>query len=78
MHGFSPCRAPTDARRKRLDERLRDIGGIDAFGRALSALPADDFLMGRVRPRSGQAPFKLDIDRLLQTDGNMGDASGSI
>lgn len=73
MHGFSPCSAPTDARRKRLAKRLQDIGGVDAFKLALSALPSDDFLMGRVRPKSGQTPFKLDIDKLMQTDGGMGD-----
>ena len=29
--------------------------------------------MGRVRPKPGQNPFKLDIDYLLQTDGKSGD-----
>jgi hypothetical protein len=73
MHSFAPCRTLTDARRKRLDKRLKDIGGVDAFKRALSALPRNDFLMGRVRPKPGKKPFKLELDTLLQTDGNLGD-----
>ncbi len=56
-----------------MQKRLHDIGGVDAFKRALSALPRNDWLMGRVRPKPGQSPFKLDLETLLQTDGKMGD-----
>jgi hypothetical protein len=77
-HGFTPCRTLTDARRKRLQKRLDDIGGVDEFKRALSALPSNAFLMGRVPPKGGRAPFRLDIDTLLQTEGNLGDVLGKL
>jgi len=72
-HGFTPCDTLTEARRKRLSERLAEIGGVDNFKRALTALPTDDFLMGRVRPRNGGAAFKLNLERLLSTSSRMGD-----
>jgi hypothetical protein len=34
---------------------------------------APRFLSGRVKPKEGRDPFKLDIDVLLQTGGKMGD-----
>jgi hypothetical protein len=73
MHGFTACRTLTDARRKRLEKRLDDIGGVDALNRALSAIPNDHFLMGKAKPRPGEAPFRLSIDRLLSTESGMGD-----
>ena len=73
VHGFTPCTKLTEERRKRLSTRLVDIGGVPPFKRALSALPKNDFLMGRVRPKNGGAPFRLDIDRLLSTGSGMGD-----
>jgi hypothetical protein len=73
QHGFTQCYSTTEARRKRLRKRLDDIGGLDPFQRALSAIPRDRFLMGRKAPRLGEEPFKLTLDRLLQNDGGMGD-----
>src|SRR5262249_44039105 len=71
QYGFLPCRALTDERRERLRKRLQDIKSVDAFKLALSALPTNDFLMGRVPPREGQKPFRLDLDRLLSTKSGM-------
>jgi hypothetical protein len=73
QHGWSVCETFTASRRKRLEKRLADIGGIDPFRAALSAIPSDDFLMGKRPPKNGGKPFKLDLDRLCQTDGRMGD-----
>jgi hypothetical protein len=72
-YGWTRCRVLTSKRRDRLIERLRDIGGLESFKLALSAIPRDRFLMGRKAPRPGEEPFKLTLDRLLQTDGGMGD-----
>jgi hypothetical protein len=72
-HGWSVCHSLTDHRRKRFDNRLAEIGGIEPFTLALSAIPRNDFLMGRRPPRDGGAPFRLDLDRLLSTDSGMGD-----
>lgn len=76
--GLAKCSTLTEARRKRLAKRLADIGGVDAFTTALRALGATNdpfvkFVRGKVPPRPGESPFKLDIDRLMQTDGNLGD-----
>jgi len=76
--GFGQVEARTDARRARLAKRLDDIGGLDRFFLALSAIERVPFLMGKVAPKPGQAPFKLDIDRLLQTDGNLGDVLAKL
>jgi len=72
-YGWTRCRVLTSKRRDRLNERLRDIRGLVPFKLALSAIPRDRFLMGRKAPRPGEEPFKLTLDRLLQTDGGMGD-----
>jgi hypothetical protein len=72
-HGFSVCQKLTDERRKRLQKRLASIGGLEQFALALSAIPNDDFLMGKIMPRKGQAPFKLDLERLLSTESGLGD-----
>jgi hypothetical protein len=75
--GFSICQRGTAARLRRLDKRLDDIGGLENFRIALRSLgkrsDLTDWLLGRVPARDGKEPFKLDIDRLLRTDGNMGD-----
>jgi hypothetical protein len=76
--GFGQVEARTDARRARLAKRLDDIGGLDRFVLALSAIERVPFLMGKVAPKPGQAPFKLDIDRLMQTDGNLGDVLAKL
>jgi hypothetical protein len=78
VHGFEQCRVLTMSRRKRLIARLIDIGCLAAFKRALSALPQDNFLMGRVAPKPGQARFKLDINRLMQTEGGLGDVLAKL
>jgi hypothetical protein len=71
-HGFAVCHSPTDARRKRIGKRLADIGGLERFTLALSAIPLDDFLMGHTT-RNGQKRFKLGLDFLLSTESKMGD-----
>ncbi len=73
QHGWSVCETFTASRRKRLEKRLADIGGLEPFKRALSAVPSDDFLMGRRPPRNGGKPFKLDLERLLSDSSSMGD-----
>ena len=77
-HGFARCEVLTEARAGRLDRRLVDIGGIEAFRLALTAIPRDKFLIGRVPGRNGGDPFKLTIDRLLQTDGGLGDVLAKL
>ena len=77
-HGFFCCRALTPQRRARLKKRLTDVGGVSAFALALAAIPRHDFLMGRTKPKPGQAQFKLDLDRLLHTDGFMGDVLAKL
>jgi len=77
-HGWTVCATLTPPRAKRLEGRLRDIGGIEAFKRALSAVPRDTFLSGQVPPKDGRAPFRLDIDVLLQTDGKLGDVLAKL
>jgi hypothetical protein len=72
-HGFTPCGKLTPHVRKRLEKRIGEIGGLAEFDRAVSAIPLDDFLAGRVRPEDGRRPFKLNLERLLRTDGGMGD-----
>lgn len=75
--GFAKCATLTDARIKRIGKRLTDIGGLDRFKTALRAIARDDpftrFVRGKAPPRPGEQPFRLDIDRLLQSDGNLGD-----
>lgn len=72
-HGWSRCDAHTGQRKARVAKRLADIGGLEPWAMALSAIPLDEFLSGRVGGRNGLAPFRLTLDRLLQTDGGMGD-----
>lgn len=77
-HGFSKCTAESRSRLHRLDRRIADIGGLDNFVRAIGAIERVPFLMGKVPPKEGQQPFRLDIDRLLQTDGNLGDVLAKL
>jgi hypothetical protein len=77
-HGFACCLKLTDARRGRLARRLEDIGGLDAFKRALSVIHRNDFLMGRVPAKPGKARFKLDLDFLLQTDSKLNDVLAKL
>jgi hypothetical protein len=72
LHGFTAFHSRSKSVMERLRNRLHEIGGPEQFQRALAAVPDDDFLSGRVR-RDGQRPFRLDLERLLQTDGKMGD-----
>jgi hypothetical protein len=68
--GFAKVASFTDARRTRLLKRLGDIGGLEPFKVALGAIEHVPFLMGKAPPRQGQAPFKLDLERLLQSQGD--------
>lgn len=72
--GFTACAegAMTEQRLKRLGKRLNDIGGLENFRKALRAIGKDDFLMGKV-VKPGRKPFRLNFDRLLSTDSEMGD-----
>jgi len=76
--GLGVVQSVTEQRRRRLAARLADIGGLENFRLALSAIPAVPFLMGKVPPKPGQEPFKLDIERLMQTDGNLGDVLAKL
>jgi hypothetical protein len=76
-HDFLPCIALTSGRRTRLGKRLRDIGGLAEFKRALSAIQRDDYLAGRKRPKEGK-PFKLDLDYLLRADDSVGDVLAKL
>jgi hypothetical protein len=78
-HGFSVCHKLTDARRKRIQKRLDDIGGLDQFTLALSAIPGDNFLMGKVAARkSGERPFKLELESLLSTESGLADVLAKL
>ena len=47
-HRLTVCSKLTDALRIQLGKVLHDIiGGLDGFKRALSAIPSNDYLMGR-------------------------------
>ena len=75
--GFARCEMFTEARRKRMAKRLADVGGVERFRLALRTLaqpdPFTDLLLGKRKPREGEKPFRLDFDRFLQTEGNLGD-----
>lgn len=73
QHGWEVCKVRTAARTSRVAKRLTDIGGLEAWKRALTGVTRDDFLSGRIGGRAGQPPFRLSIERLMQTDGNLGD-----
>ena len=77
-HCCAVCHAFTEGRRAGLKKRLVDIGGLERFRLALSAIPRDDFLMGRKPMRPGdKRPFKLDLDYLIRT-GRNGGGSGDV
>ena len=76
--GFAKADKLTKARALRLRARLDEIGGLEAFRQALSALPRNRFLMGKIPPRAGQEPFRLDLERLLSTGSGMGDVLASL
>ena len=78
-HGFSVANKLTDARRRRLEKRLDDIGGLDQFTLALSAIRSDNFLMGKLPPRKlGDEPFKLTLESLLSTDSGLNDVLAKL
>jgi hypothetical protein len=64
--GWGECQARTETRRQKLGKRLDDAGGLDGWRSALEKCEASTFLMGRAPPQHDRAPFKLDIDFLLQ------------
>jgi hypothetical protein len=79
-HKFTRCEILAPKVRERLARRLVEIGQssnmdrVIAFQRALDALPLWPFLLGKLEPtKPGQPRFRLDIERLLQTDGGLGD-----
>jgi hypothetical protein len=51
----------TDQRRKALNARIREVGGLDGFLRALASVEGSRFLMGRT-----QAGFMISLDFILQ------------
>jgi hypothetical protein len=68
----------TEARRRQLHARLSDVGGLQAFMLALSAIPADDYLMGRKDAAVGRRRFRLTLDYLLRTGSGTGDTLASL
>jgi hypothetical protein len=68
----------TQARRRQLGARLAAIGGLQAFVVALSAVPADDYLMGRKDAVIGRRRFRLTLDYLLRTGSATGDTLASL
>jgi hypothetical protein len=72
-HGLGRLEVQSESRRSKLARRLAEIGGLDRFKLALSMIPTDDFLMGRVPPRAGDKPFRLDFERLMSTGSGLGD-----
>lgn len=77
-NGYQTCDTLPEKRLTRLLRRLEEIKGLENFTRALSAIPKNRFLAGKVPGTNGDPPFKLTIDRLLQTDGKMGDVLASL
>ncbi len=77
-YGFAKIETVTPQRIAKLDQRLRDIGGLENFKRALAVIPSSDFLMGRVKPRNGGEAFRLTFERLLSTDSGMGDVLAGL
>ena len=81
---FSRCSALTAARAKNLTRRLLDLGhgdlpaGQRRFREALSALPHDAFLSGRLKGTNGRSPYRLDLDKLLSTGSRSGDVLAKL
>ena len=63
---FTASRVVDPSIRLRLLGRIRDIGGIDQFKLALTAIELSPFLMGKMPPRPNESPFRLDLEKLLQ------------
>ena len=70
--GFVPCSTIDQGVRQRLLNRIEQIGGIEQFNIALSTIEQVPFLMGQSTPRPGEKPFRLDLERLLQDEGGLG------
>ena len=60
------CEKFTDARKSRLNARLKDVGGIDGWKAAIEKMEASDFLMGRTKSSDDHSNWKPDFDFLLQ------------
>lgn len=75
---FSAVHVWTKPRNAVLMRRVEEIGGPENFRIALRALAKNDFLLGKVKPRDGSDPFRLDFDKLMQTRGNMGDVLAGL
>ncbi len=65
LHGWAIAKDLTEARRKKLQARLKDQG-LTIWLSALTVASESSFLMGRASPKPGQPPFRLDLDFLLQ------------
>ena len=82
--GFTRSTVLSTARAKALAKRLHDLGqgDLEAGGRrfreALSAIPHDPFLSGRVKGTNGRAPYRLDLDKLLSTNSGSGDVLAKL
>lgn len=78
-HGFARVEVVTPDRRIRALKRIAAIGGIENFKVALGAVQHVPFLMGKEPPRAGsREAFKLDFERLLQSEGNLGDVLAKL
>jgi hypothetical protein len=51
-----------------LKKRLGETGGLEAFKLALSAIPQDNWLMGKVLPKDGRKAFRLSLHYLVARD----------
>lgn len=76
--GIVVCRSADNDRRRKLVDRVKAIGGLDQFRIAVSAIGHVPFLIGKVPPRPGEQPFRLDIDRLMQTSGPLGNVLAKL
>lgn len=82
--GFTRCAVLSTARAKALTKRLHDLGrgdleaGRHRFREALSAIPHDRFLSGRVKGTNGRQPYRLDLDKLLSTGSGSGDVLAKL
>lgn len=78
QYGFARVEKITQPRITKMDRRLQEIGGLDEFKRALSAIPANDFYMGKKPAQPGREPFRMTFDRLMSTDSGMGDVLAGL
>jgi hypothetical protein len=75
---FRPYKTRSAKVDRRIYARVEDIGGFENFERALSAIPTNDFYMGRMPPKPGKKPFRLHIDFLLSETSGCGDVLAGL